>query len=294
MAGRSYLLLDGRGVIAIAGEDGRGLLQGLISNDIEKVAENHAIYAALLTPQGRFLHDFFVAQAGEALMLDCEGARRADLLRRLTLYRLRAKATLDDVSESLTVAVLFGNDAPAALGFDAEEPPGTAKPFASGCAFVDPRHSAAGLRAILPREGAAAAIEAAGFTPGDPADYERLRLSLALPDGSRDLPVEQALLMENRFEVLNGLDWDKGCYVGQELTARMKYRALIKKELVAVEIDGPALPPGTPIMADGKEVGELRSSHDGLGLALLRRDAIEGGAALAAGESQVTVREPGA
>ncbi len=292
MPDTEYFLSDRRGVVSITGDDASGFLQGLISNDIGKVTPERAIYAALLTPQGRFLHDFFIATTGDTLLLDCEGERRDDLIRRLTMYRLRAKVTLADASEKMAVAVIPG--ANAALAMDLAGESGTAKPFADGVAFVDPRTAAAGVRAILPRDEAIQGLEAAGLSQGDPSGYERARLSLGLPDGSRDLPVEKALLMENRFEELNGLDWDKGCYVGQELTARMKYRALVKKQLSPVRIDGPVPAPGTPVTRDGKEVGEMRSATDGIGLALLRVDALEDGGVLAAGEATLTPAEPGA
>lgn len=290
MPDTEYFLDDRRGVVSITGDDAPAFLQGLISNDIGKVTPERAIYAALLTPQGRFLHDFFIAKTGDTLLLDCEGGRRDDLIRRLTLYRLRAKVTVADASESMAVAVIPGAKAAPAMGLAAES--GTAKPFAGGVAFVDPRTAAAGVRAVLPRDEAIQALAAAGLSQGDPSGYERARLSLGLPDGSRDLPVEKALLMENRFEELNGLDWDKGCYVGQELTARMKYRALVKKRLLPVRIDGPVPAPGTPVTRDGKEVGEMRSAADGIGLALLRVEAVEDGGALSAGEATVTPAEP--
>lgn len=290
MPDTEYFLSDRRGVVSIAGDDASGFLQGLISNDIGKVTPERAIYAALLTPQGRFLHDFFIARAGDTFWLDCEGERRDDLIRRLTMYRLRAKVTLADASENMAVAVIPGANAALSMGLARES--GTAKPFAGGVAFVDPRSAAAGVRAILPRDEAVRALEAAGLTAGNPQDYERARLSLGLPDGSRDLPVEKALLMENRFEELNGLDWDKGCYVGQELTARMKYRALVKKRLSPVRIDGPVPAPGTPVTRDGKEIGEMRSAADGIGLALLRVDAIDHGGTLSAGDATLTPAEP--
>jgi len=292
MAGKLFLLSEDRGVISVAGEAARPFLQGLVSNDIDKVSAERALYAALLTPQGRYLHDFFIAETGGALLLDCEAPRLADLERRLKLYRLRAKVAIEDAGTALAVALLFGEEALKALELAAE--PGQARPFAGGVVYTDPRLAALGARAILPRAGARAAFEAAGFAPGEAAQYDRLRLRLGVPDGSRDLPVEQALLMENGIEALNRLDWDKGCYVGQELTARMKYRALVKKQLLPVAVDGPLPEAGTPVLRDGAAVGEMRSGRDGLALALLKLDAAEGAAPLTAGDARLVVREPGA
>jgi len=173
---------------------------------------------------------------------------------------------------------------------------GRAKPWEGGAAFVDPRLAAAGVRALLPRDRAVQALEKAGFERGDFADYERLRLSLGLPDGSRDMPVERAILLENGIDELNGIDWNKGCYLGQELTARTKHRGLVRKRLLPVSIEGPLPGPGTPVMADGKEVGEMRSAADGLGLAMLHLEFLESAdgsdRALTAGAARITPKKP--
>ncbi|MBI3451507.1 MAG: tRNA-modifying protein YgfZ, partial [Rhodospirillales bacterium] len=161
--------------------------------------------------------------------------------------------------------------------------------------YVDPRLGALGARAILPK-AAIPALAEKGFVSGRAEDYDQLRLSLGVPDGSRDLLVEKALLLENGFEELHGVDFKKGCYVGQELTARMKYRALVRKRLMPVRIDGPPPPPGTPIMLDQQEAGEMRSAADGMGLALLRIEAVEQaekeGRPLSAGEASLTPIKP--
>jgi hypothetical protein len=292
MPERFYLLPESRGVVAVTGADRHAFLQGLVSNDVTKVAADRTIHAALLTAQGRYLHDFFIAEIGERLLLDAEAERREDLRRRLSIYKLRSKVVLADATEELTVALLFGKD-PAA--FDLPDEPGRATPWQGGLVYVDPRLSALGLRALLPRGEAAAMLAAAGFTLGKPEDYEWLRLSLGVPDGSRDLPVEKAILLENGFDELNGVDWNKGCYMGQELTARTKYRGLVRKHLVPVEIDGPLPAPGTPIMLGDKEAGEMRSGIDGLGLALMRDEYLEAAparGAFAAGQSRLTPRKP--
>ena len=116
----------------------------------------------------------------------------------------------------------------------------------------------------------------AGFTLGDVAEHDRLRMSLGVPDGSRDLEVERSILLENGFDELHGVDWDKGCFMGQELTARTKYRALIKKRLLPVAIEGPAPEPGTPVLAGEKQAGVMRSASGDVGLALLRIEYLEG------------------
>src|SRR5207237_8604983 len=187
------------------------------------------------------------------------------------MYRLRAKVAIDDLAD-LAVAAVFGEGAREALGLSAE--PGAARPFREGLAFVDPRLAALGARVILPRDQLRGAFESAGLAETDFAGYDRHRLALGVPDGSRDLVLEKSILLESGFDELNGVDWQKGCYVGQELTARTKYRGLIKKRLFPVRIEGPAPEPGAIVMRDGKEAGEMRSSRDGIGLALLRLEAV--------------------
>jgi folate-binding protein YgfZ len=289
----SYVVLEDRGALAVAGEDRVSFLQGLVSNDVTKAGPERALHAALLTAQGRYLHDFFIVAEGDTLVLDVEVARRDDLRRRLAIFKLRSKVTLADATETFIIAAAFGAGALRALGLGTEA--GAARVFAGGTAYVDPRLAAMGARLMLPRATFAGALEAVGFAPASHADYERLRLSLGVPDGSRDLGIEKALLIEAGFDELNGIDWQKGCYVGQEMTARMKYRALAKKRLLPVAVEGKLPPVETPVMLGDEEAGELRSGSDGQALALLRLDAVEkakAGAALTAGTARLTPRLP--
>jgi tRNA-modifying protein YgfZ len=293
MTDRSYLVLEDRGLLEVTGEDRGTFLQGLVSNDVMKIGADRAIHASLLTAQGRYLHDFFLAQLNDGFVLDGEAARVDDLRKRLMLYRLRAKVAIAPAGADLVVLALFGNEALTALDLPAD--PGRAIPYAGGIAFVDPRLAGLGARAIVPRRGLEE-VAAAGFKAADRKDYEKLRLTLGVPDGSRDLPIEKALLLENGFDELNGVDWKKGCYIGQEVTARMKYRALVRKRLTPVRVDGAMPAPGTPILFDGKDAGEMRSAADGRGLALLRLEAVESaereGKPLTAGDAALTPFKP--
>jgi hypothetical protein len=285
----SFVVLEDRGILAVSGPDSRAFLQGLVSNDVEKVSPDRAVYAALLTAQGKYLHDFIMAGTGDAIWLDAEAARLADLKRRLSMYRLRAKVAIDDLPD-LAVAAVFGDGAPAALGLP--ETAGAARAFGEGLAFVDPRLTALGARVILPRDRIRGALAEAGLAEADFAAYDRHRLALGIPDGSRDLVLEKSILLESGFDELNGVDWQKGCYIGQELTARTKYRGLIKKRLFPVRIDGPSVASGTIVNLDGKEAGEVRSGRDGLALALLRLDAIETARPLSAGSATIAPLRP--
>ena len=282
----SYALLDGRGVLEVAGADRVAFLQGLVSNDVTKAGMMRAVFAALLTAQGKYLHDFFIVALGDALYLDCEALRLADLKKRLSLYKLRSKVTIEDASGRYVVVSAWGDGVLARRGLDAAS---AAKSFASGIAYADPRLDTLGARFLIPR-GQESEIAALGFARAEASAYDRHRLALGVPDGSRDLEVEKSILLENGFEELNGVDFQKGCYMGQELTARTKYRALIRKRLLPVTVEGALPAPGTAIMAGGEEVGELRSGADGMALALLKLDALE--AKLSAGGAKLVPQKP--
>ncbi|MGH8733362.1 MAG: YgfZ/GcvT domain-containing protein [Burkholderiales bacterium] len=255
-------------MIAIGGPDRVEFLQGLISNDTTKVAPGRAIWAALLTPQGRFLNDMFVVDGGaDTLLLETERERAAALAKKFSLYKLRSKVTVEDRGGTLEVAVGYGPDAATMLPID------------SAIAFVDPRLPELGIRVIAPAGTAATLLQARGFSAAPLQSYDELRVRLGVPDGSRDLVVDKALLLENGFDELNGIDWQKGCYMGQELTARTRYRGLVRKRLLPVRIEGGAPAPGTPLMLGDQELGEMRSaSADGtLGLAMVRLEALARG-----------------
>jgi folate-binding protein YgfZ len=261
--------LPARGVIEVAGEDRIGFLQGLVSNDVAQAEPGRAVWAALLTPQGKWLADFFILSDGVRLLLDVERAQAAGLVQRLTRFRLRAKVTLADLSDGLHVHAAWGG-VPAGVPVDALSAP-------------DPRLPAAGWRILAP------ALLPATATADD---WDRHRLELGLPDGSADMETEKSVLLEAGFDELHGVSWTKGCYLGQELTARTKYRGLVKRRLTPVTIDGPVPPSGTPVLRDGAEVGVMRSGRDRLGMAQLRLEAL-GAAVLQCGEAALTPRVPG-
>jgi len=288
MGERRYARLNGRAVLRLAGAEARPFLQNLVTNDIDRVGAETAVYAALLTPQGKYLFDFFVLGDGQDLLLECEAARAAELIKRLSVYRLRAKVEIAAL-ESHAVLAAFGEA--AAQGLELPARPGAARGFAGGIAFVDPRLAAAGVRIAAPLEAAASALAAAGFTEAETEDYDRWRLALGLPDGSRDLEVERTVPLEANFEELNGVDFHKGCFVGQEVTARTRYRGLVKKRLMRVDVEGPLPAPDTPILLGDREAGVIRSGADGIAVAMLRLEALEraeaSGEPLTAGEARI-------
>jgi len=295
MTGICYIELESRGVLAVAGGDAAEFLQDLVSNDISQVGEGRVVYAALLTPQGKYLHDFMVARETGAFLLDCEAARLMDLGQRLGAYRLRADIELLDATEDWRVVAVLGDGAEARLGLALAEPGAAAALEGGGLIYRDPRPQMPGLRAFVPRDAGFAELEAAKISAATAADYERVRITAGVPDGSRDMTINKSTLMEFGFEVLRGVDFEKGCYVGQELTARTKYRGLVRRRLQRVLVDGALPPPGTPVMAKEKEAGEICSGVDNQALALLRLDrtaeAKAAGISLTAGKATLRLLE---
>jgi folate-binding protein YgfZ len=257
-------MLEDRGVLSVSGADAASFLQGLLTNDVEQLGPSEARYAALLTPQGKILFDMIVARApGEerSYLIDCAAAQAADLGKRLGFYKLRAKVTIADVSADRAVAAFWGD----------------ARPEAGGLVYADPRASRLGWRAILPRSVAAAiGLEHVG-------EYEGLRIAVGAPKGGLDFVYADAFPHDANFDLLHGVDFDKGCYVGQEVVSRMKHRGTARKRVARVKLDGPAPAPGTPVMDRELTVGALGSSSGREALALLRIDRAE--EAMAAGRT---------
>ena len=253
--------LGHRRVVAVEGEDRVSFLQGLVSQDMEQAAPGFALWSALLTPQGKWLAEFFVFSDGSRLLLDVEATQQEMIVTRLSRFKLRAKVAIS--ATPYTVQVAWDGAAP-------EVP--------KGIVAADPRLEAAGWRIIADTPLAETATVAA---------WDEHRIALGLPDGSRDLEGEKTVLLEAGFDELNGISWTKGCYMGQELTARTRYRGLLKRRLVPVMIAGPVPEPGTPIMSEDREVGTMRSASNAQGLAVLRIEALTGGT-LACGSATLT------
>jgi folate-binding protein YgfZ len=244
----SYARLDDRALIRLEGEAWRGFLQGLLTQDVEGMAGGEIRYAALLTPQGRVLYDLFVTADDAGATLDVAADTREALLARLRMYRLRAKVKIELVDGR--VMALFG-------GATVDPGPGWRR---------DPRLAELGWRGVdlAPPEGAAV------------GEYERRRLALGAGDVGRDGLADRAYAMEANLDLLNAIDFRKGCFVGQETTSRMKRRSGARSRLVGLRFEGPAPAPGAEVLNGDLRVGDMRSGADGLGLALLRIDRLEG------------------
>lgn len=236
-----------RRILRVSGPDRVGFLQGLVTNDVRRAP----CWAALLTPQGKYLADFLIVPEGDSLLLDVDARLADDLLRRLSMYRLRA-----DVSLTLTDLTVARGTGPAPEG-----------------AIPDPRHPALGWRLY-------------GATGEDGTDWDALRVTHLIPQSLVELRPNETFILEAGFERLHGVDFRKGCYVGQEVTARMKHKTDLRKGLVRVAVEG-AAPIGTPVLtADGREAGTLFTQSGGAAIAYLRHDRAEG--PLTAGTARLT------
>src|SRR5205823_61763 len=245
-------ILSGRAIVAVEGTEARDFLQGLITNDIARCSPGHGVYAALLTPQGKILFDFFVVQDQQRFLLDCAAATAPDLVKRLGLYRLRAKVQIAPRPD-LSVAAVWREPLPAS--------------FQGVIAYSDPRLAALGMRLI----GAPQQIEAvtASIARGD---YDSFRLSLGIPD-SADLPPVQVFGLDAWLEGLVGVRFSKRCYLGQEVTARMKHRATARRRFYIAKAN-PLPPAGTAIQAQGRELGRMATGKGDHALALVRLDRL--------------------
>ncbi|MSP42614.1 MAG: folate-binding protein [Alphaproteobacteria bacterium] len=278
-------LLPERGVIEVGGPEADAFLQGLLTNDMDRADPAHVVYAALLTPQGKYLFDFFVLRRGDTCLLDCEVARLAELSKRLNFYRLRAKVTVRDASPDFRVAAAIGQEGLERLALPSIA--GSAKIINDAIAYTDPRHAAMGARLLLPHDNMGA------YEITSPDGYHQLRISLGIAEGAADIAIEKYFLLEANFEELNGVDFKKGCYVGQELVSRMKHRNAVRKRILPVRIEGPCPPAGTAILAGGREVGRLHSIYGENALAYLRLSALAPDApALQCGAAKLAPRVP--
>jgi len=261
-------LLPDRGVVKVAGDDARRFLNGLISNDMGKVNPGQARFAALLTPQGKIIVDFIVAEAepgdGGGFFLDCPRALAPAIAEKLNFYRLRAKVAVDNLSDALGVMAAWDGAGLSEFGLS----------------YTDPRLPALGTRTVLPPDLAAEAAADLGATLADAEAYDSHRIALGVPRGGEDFIYGDTFPHEADMDQLAGVDFEKGCYVGQEVVSRVEHRGSARRRIVPVAYElAPAT--GQPVMAGEKDVGTLMSAAKGRGLAFVRLDRVAD--ALAAG-----------
>jgi tRNA-modifying protein YgfZ len=283
MRSRNLALLADRGLVRVAGADAKKLLQGLITNDMDEVGPGAAVHAALLSPQGKILFEFFVVEAEAAFLLETAAAEAANLSKRLSLYKLRANVEIGEAPAPSAVFALWGE--------------GVTGPIAvpGATVFVDPRLPHLGVRIIALPAAEAALAAATGARPARQDDWHRHRIALGVPEAGRDYRLGDTFLHEANYDQLNGVSFSKGCFIGQEVASRMQHRGGGRKRLVEVE-GAAALAPGAPIMAGPVSLGSIGSVDGRRGLALVRLDraaeALAKGVVLSAEAVPVRLSKP--
>jgi|SRR6185312_9629611 folate-binding protein YgfZ len=278
--------LPDRGVVKVSGEDARNFLNGLVTTDVAKLKPGQGRFGALLTPQGKIIIDFLVTEApvghGGGFLLDCPRALAATLAAKLGFYRLRAKVVVEDLSGSLGVIAAWDGD-PA---------------IQPDLAFADPRATDLGLRILAPEDLAQRLADLIGAELVDAGAYEAHRIACGAPRGGMDFIYGDAFPHETNMDRLHGVDFDKGCYIGQEVVSRMQHRGTARTRTVKILLDGPPPEPGAAILAGDKQVGTVGSTSGGKGLALVRTDrvadALQAGLPLTAGGLSLRLAEPDA
>ena len=271
----SYVILEDRGVVAVRGPEALPFLQNIVTTDVEAVGEGAAAYGGLLTPQGKVLFDFIIQKAADGYLLDTPRAAVSDLAKRLGFYRLRAKVDIANLSATHRVVAAWGSDQAPDASFAA-----------------DPRLPALGFRAIVASE----TPRLEGWTPANADAYHAYRVALGVPEGSVDFTFGDAFPHDADMDQLGGIDFRKGCYIGQEVVSRMEHRGTARRRIVVASSPGHLPPPGAPITADGKPLGQLLSVAGRHGLAQIRVDrakaAMDAGVAVLAAEVPLTLVLP--
>src|SRR5579863_9926425 len=283
-------VLPDRGVVKVVGDGARTFLHGLVTADLLNLKDGAARYCALLTPQGKIVADFLAAEApakdGGGFFLDAPRALIPALVEKLNLYKLRAKVIVEDLSEILGVLAVWDG---AAL-------PSPRTKDAIGLCFLDPRLPALGLRVMLPPHLAASAATELGAALVDAGDYEAHRIALGVPSGGVDFAYGDAFPHEADMDQLAGVDFAKGCYVGQEVVSRMEHRGTARTRAVPLRFDGAPPQPGAAVVAGERQLGHMGSAAAGRAIALLRldrvADALAHGEALTAGGTAVRLVKP--
>lgn len=267
-------MLPDRGVVKLSGDDAKSFLNGLVTSDVTKFGGD-ARFGALLTPQGKIVTDFLIAESGGDLYLDCPRDLAAPLATKLGFYKLRAKVTVENLSDRLAVLAIWDGE------------PATT----SDIVFADPRDARLGYRMIAPTES----VQTLSAHMVDIAAYDAHRIALGVPNGGVDFGYNDAFPHEANMDRLHGVDFGKGCYVGQEVVSRMQHRGTARTRIVRVTLEGPAPAPGTAITANDKAIGTLGSSAGCAALALLRldraADARDAGATFSAGGVALTITD---
>lgn len=266
----SAYYLHHRALIKVSGTDKLGFLQGLVSNDLSKLSPENSLFCLLLSPQGRFQYDLLIHQVENDWFIEIDQDRAQTFIKRLTIFKLRSDVTLDLIEDKVILAV-WGGDLTAS--FELEDQAGLTKITPSWTVMIDPRLPELGARLIVNKADLSKTEMSLGLTVTDLASYQQHRYKLGVPEGANEIEVDRAIPLEWGMDDLNAIDWDKGCYMGQELTARTRYRGLVRKRIVPCY--GKTIDLSQPLISNGKEVGQWITHIGTVGLAMIRVAAID-------------------
>ena len=275
--------LPDRGVVKVSGDDARNFLNGLVTTDVTLIQPGIGRFGALLTPQGKITFDFLMTEApagyGSGFLIDCPLPLAQSLADKLGFYKLRAKVTVDNISDTLGVLAAWGGE----------------PLMRPDLTFADPRSDGLGWRILVPEELATRVADVIGAELTESTDYEAHRIALGVPRGGLDFMYGDAFPHETNMDRLHGVDFDKGCYVGQEVVSRMEHRGTARTRIVRVTLEGAPPEAGAAVAAADKSIGVMGSSASGHGLALLRldraTDALDAGIPLIAGGIPIRLAE---
>jgi tRNA-modifying protein YgfZ len=279
MSDGSIAVLQRRGAVAVGGPDAEAFLNDLVTADVSRASPGQAVFAGLLAPQGKILFDFIVFRDGDRFLFDLPRALAADFVKRIGFYKLRAKVTVEDISANTQVLAVWGPEGVRHI---------------DGAAAPDPRLAALGWRVIAPADQPPVF---SGFAPATEADYDAHRIPLGIPEGGIDFAFGDVFPHDTDMDQIAGVDFGKGCYIGQEVVSRMEHRGTARRRFVIARAEAALPAPGTEVTAGGKPLGLLGSSAGAAALALLRldraKDAIDTGTPIMAGDVDLTLALPG-
>lgn len=267
MTTNNYIELSDYKYFEVKGNDRVQFLQAIITNDINKCTIDNAIYSALLTPQGKFISDFFIINLGKSFLFEIHKEFLEDTIDKFEIYKLRAKIEISNLHDYKSIAIYNLDNS-----FNFSSTSGKVKKIGSNYLYNDPRNTKMGLRGVILKKELEKFCVNYNLLKGKVIEYNENRINNLIPDASKDLKVNKSLLLENNFESINCIDWNKGCYIGQEITARMKYRSLIKKSLKKITITSGNVTVNDNIFMENKNIGNVTSVSKKVALAMIKTD----------------------
>jgi hypothetical protein len=270
----TYFPLSSRSVISVSGSEREAFLQGLITNDVTKVDTATTIYALMLTPQGKYLYDFFISEHNGTYLIDCNATLKASIIKRLSMYKLRSDVQVTDASDQYKIVAAVGEKA---MNLPSPACEGHTQISSNTLMYIDPRHISVGIRAYILQNGESEPFASLGYKEEEESAYEHHRITCGIPSGDTDMVSGDTFPLDFRMDHFHAISYTKGCYVGQEVTARVHHRGKVRKKpyLVSADQHLPTSKDEVILSPSEKKLGKLCSTNTTTGLALLDSEAVE-------------------